>query len=184
MTDFVDKLADLLQDGDIIDFGEIPAAVNAHLQQGVAAYYDNRPLAEAHFRAALEADPTCLAPWFCLTKINTYQGFLPQAEEAAVLGLQAAARQGNFPADWKALLLLAESAEGADAWQSPLSRPETPHRFYAYMLKALAFIKLKAAELDAAEVLLAALALLDPKDRVGHSVIRSLAVRLRVADEA
>lgn len=171
---FPDKLADLLQEGDIIDFGPIPPAVNAHLQNGVAAYYDDRPAAEAHFRAALEADPACLAPWFCLTKINTYQGFLDQAAEAALAGLAQAARQGNFAADWIVL--------GADLpphWHEALEHPESPQRFYTYMLKALAFVKLKAAALDDAESLLWCVSQLDPDDFVGHSVIRSLAQRLR-----
>lgn len=176
---FPDKLADLLQDGDIIDFGAIPPAVNTHLQQGVAAYYDDRPAAEAHFRAALAVDPSCFVPWFCLTKINTYQGFLPQAAEAAVAGLNAAARHGNFAADWAVL-----AADLPPHWQDQIQRPDSAARFYAYMLKALAFVKLKAAALAEAETLLATVARLDPDDFVGHSVIRALARRLRDSDAA
>lgn len=175
---FPDRLADLLQDGDIIDFGAIPPAVNHHLQQGVAACYDDRPASEGHFRAALAEDPTCLVPWFCLTKINTCQGFLSAAAEAAVGGLASAARQGNFPADWDVL-----AADLPPHWAEQMARPDSSQRFYTYMLKALAFVKLKAAALTEAEHLLAVAARLDPDDRVGHSVIRALALRLR-SDES
>lgn len=176
--DFPDKLADLLSDGDIIDFGDIAPEINAHLQQGVAAYYDDRPAAEGHFRAALACDPDALAPWFCLTKINTYQGFLDAARDAAESALRSAARQGNFAADWR---LLADDMP--PPWLDQVRRPESCQRFYAYMLKALAFISLKAAELDTAEAMLDAVARLDPDDHTGHSVIRSLASRLRADAE-
>jgi Tfp pilus assembly protein PilF len=175
---FTDKLADLLADGDIIDFGDIPPQVNAHLQQGVAAYYDDRPAAEGHFRAALVEDPTALAPWFCLTKINTYQGFLPQAAEAAKRALAAAARQGNFAADWRLL-----SENPPPPWEEQIRQPGSPQRFYAYMLKAWAFVSLKANQLENAETMLAAVRRLDPNDYVGHSVIAALAQRLRSSED-
>lgn len=176
---FPDKLADLLAEGDIIDFGDISPAVNGHLQQGVAAYYDDRPAAEGHFRAALAEDPSALAPWFCLTKINTYQGFLPQAAKAAEQALASAARQGNFAADWRLL-----SADPPPPWAEHIKQPGSPQRFYAYMLKAWAFVSLKADDLPAAEEKLAAVARLDPNDYVGHSVIASLALRLRADEDA
>jgi predicted TPR repeat methyltransferase len=155
----------------------VPEAVNAHLQRGVAAYYDDRPAADGHFRAALAADPGCLVPWFCLTKIHTYQGHLAEAEAAARSGLAAAAAQGGFAADWAAI-------EADAAWTEALARPESVPRFLAYMLKALAFVRLKAADLEGAETLLGHLARLDPEDRVGHGVIRALAGRLRESASA
>ena len=53
--------------------------------------------------------------------------------------------------------------------------PEGPGRFALYTLKALAFIRLRRAEADAAAAVLATLARLDPADAVGHSVVAAIA---------
>ncbi len=51
---------------DIINFGDVPAAVNALLQQGVAAYRHDRRNADRLFRKALAAAPNQLATYFFL----------------------------------------------------------------------------------------------------------------------
>ena len=161
------KLADLLADGDLINFCDVPPEINAILQQGVAAYWDDRPSAEILFRQALEMGPTQLSTYFCLYKIHTYQGQLQQGMEMALAGLAEAARQANLPQDWW-------------SWQ-PNERDWTalgPVRFALYTLKALSFIQLRRENLPEARRLLNHLKVLDPADSVGRGVIEALADRL------
>lgn len=161
------RMADRLAEGDLIDFGAVPEAVNARLQQGVALYYDDRPAADGCFRAALEAAPDCLPVYFCLYKIHTYQRNLEAAEAAALAGLAEAARQARVSPVWAAL-----TAADAD-WLD-----DGPARFLLYTLKALAFIRLRQDRLEEARALLAKVADLDPDDAVGGSVVSALADRL------
>jgi tetratricopeptide (TPR) repeat protein len=161
------KMADLLEDGDLIDFGPLPEAINALLQQGVAAYYDDRPTADAVFRRALELGPQHLPVYYCLYKIHTYQRNLDLAREAALGGIREAARQANLPPDWH------DWHPDDNDWSA---RGAT--RFALYTLKALAFIELRREQVNEARALLDRLALLDPADEVGGSVVDAMARRL------
>jgi tetratricopeptide (TPR) repeat protein len=146
---------------DGIDFGELPPAVDALLQQGVVAYRRSPPEAEARFRQALEIAPRALPVYFCLYKIHTYQGNLDGALTAAEAGLQEAASQAGWP------LAFEEWPQGNDG-------SEQAARFALYTLKALAFIRMKRGELQEAGRILERLALLDPKGRVGWPVVGDL----------
>lgn len=161
------QMADLLAEGDLIDFGPLPEAVNRLLQQGVAAYYDDRPSADRLFREALALAPGELPVYFCLYKIHTYQRNLDTALEAAAAGLAEAARQAGVGPDWRGW-----KPGDADWTEAP------PARFALYTLKAMAFIHLRREALPEARALLDRLRLLDPADRVGGSVVESLAARL------
>ena len=151
-----------LLDPDAINFGDLPAPINALLQQGVIAYRKDRMAADALFRQALAVDPTWLASYFCLYKIHTYQGHLEDAEAAALAGLTEAARQAGWPADWRAWPVLPVIPDGAG-------------RFALYTLKALAFIRLRQDDRAAAREILAALKRFDPAGVVGWPVIEALA---------
>lgn len=151
-----------VRDPDTIDFGDLPAPINALLQQGVIAYRNDRAAADALFRQALALDPSELASYFCLYKIHTYQGHLEDAEAAAEAGLTEAARQAGWPADWPEWPVLPAVPEGAG-------------RFALYTLKALAFIRLRQDNRTAAREILAALGRFDPKGTVGWPVIEALA---------
>ena len=50
----------MLDDNDNLDFGHLPPAVDQLLQQGVAAHFSDRALAERHFLAALTLAPDAL----------------------------------------------------------------------------------------------------------------------------
>lgn len=153
---------ELASDGDLINFGDLPEAVNALLQQGVAAYRRDRSAAERLFRQALAAAPDQLPAYFCLYKIHTYQGNLDAAPAAAESGLKEAARQAGWSPDWR-------------DWQPSSSVPDGPGRFALYTLKALAFIHLRRNERGKAERMLERLAHLDPAGAVGWPVIAALA---------
>ncbi|MDO9708933.1 hypothetical protein [Paracraurococcus lichenis] len=157
-------MADLLAEGDLINFGPLPEAVNGLLQRGVAAYYDDRPAADALFREALRLAPGALPTYLCLYKIHTYQRNLDAALAAAHAGLAEAARQSGLPPDWR------------DWTPAQVTVPaEGALRFALYTLKATAFIHLRREEPAEARALLDRLALLDPTDQVGGSVIEALA---------
>lgn len=149
-----------------INFGDIVPSVDALLQRGVAAYRQDRSLADRLFREALAAAPHELPVYFCLYKIHTYQGSLDEALRIAECGLEEAARQAGYGPDWR-------------DWQLQEAMTEGPGRFALYTLKALAFIHLRRDEPAEAEAILGALARLDPQGYVGWSVIAALAEGLK-----
>lgn len=155
-------MTDLFPDRDPINFGDLPEAIDALLQQGVAAYRVDHARADGLFRQALAAAPTELPTYFCLYKIHTYQGRLDQAQAAAEAGLRESARQAGWDADWR-------------NWQAGDGLPEGPGRFALYTLKALAFIHLRQDQRGEAQAKLSALKHLDPTGAVGWTVVAALA---------
>lgn len=145
----------------LIDFGPLPEAVDALLQAGVRAHRTDRAAAEALFRAALAEAPDALPVHLCLYKIHAYAGDGDAALEAVQAAIAEAARQANLPPDWL-------------KWP-PFPGQEGPERFALYSLKALAFIRLKRGEPEAARAALDTLARLDPHDQVGARVVAALA---------
>jgi tetratricopeptide (TPR) repeat protein len=155
-------MTDLLSEPDLIDFGDLPEAINALLQQGVAAYRSDGSRADRLFRQALAAAPTELPIYFCLYKIHTYQGNLDEAEAAAESGLKEAAKQAGWSLDWH-------------AWQPEAVIPDGAGRFALYTLKALAFIQLRKDNRREAMQMLDALKRLDPSGTVGWPVVAAIA---------
>jgi tetratricopeptide (TPR) repeat protein len=152
----------LLSEPDTINFGDLPEAIDALLQQGVAAYRRDHALADRLFHQALAAAPEQLPIYFCLYKIHTYQGNLDMARGVAEQGLREAARQAGWGADWR-------------DWQVQSVIPDGAGRFALYTLKALAFIHLRRSERDQAVEILDALRKLDPTGAVGWPVVAALA---------
>jgi len=155
-------MIELFKDADAINFGELPAAIDALLQQGVVAYRHDRSRADGLFRQALAAAPKQLPIYFCLYKIHTYQGHLDKAQDAAESGLREAARQAGWPPDWR-------------QWRPQAVLPDGPGRFALYTLKALAFIHLRQNDPRQARGMLDALKQLDPAGAVGWPVVAALA---------
>jgi inorganic triphosphatase YgiF len=155
-------MTDPLNEPDLINFGDLPEAINALLQQGVAAYRHDRARAERLFRQALVAAPTQLPIYFCLYKIHTYQGNLDAAQIAAETGLREAASQAGWSQDWR-------------QWRPDAVLPDGPGRFALYTLKALAFIQLRQNQPQQAYQIIAALRVLDPSGAVGWPVVEALA---------
>lgn len=145
-----------------INFGDLPDAVNSLLQQGVLAHRGDRVAADRLFRQALAHDPEALPTYLCLYKIHAYQGNLAEARTIAQAGLEEAARQAGWPADWR-------------DWPVPPQVPNGPARFALYTLKALAFIALRDDRLGAVTEMLGVLRRLDPAAAVGWTVIEALA---------
>ncbi len=155
-------MIELFPNTDVINFGDLPPAVKALLQQGVIAYRGDRERADDLFRQALATAPGALPVYFCLYKIHTYQGNLAMAQAAAEGGLQEAAAQAGWDPDWR-------------RWTPNPLLPEGAGRFALYTLKALAFINLRQNLPAAAREKLAALRILDPAGAVGWPVVEALA---------
>ena len=155
-------MTDVLPEPDAVNFGDLPEAINALLQQGVAAYRHDRSRADRLFRMALAAAPSELPTYFCLYKIHTYQGNLGKAQTAAESGLREAARQAGWDLDWR-------------QWRPQAVLPEGSGRFALYTLKALAFIHLRQGNRKQALQILDRLRQLDPTGAVGWPVVAALA---------
>jgi len=143
----------------------VPTAVNELLQNAVALSHTNKPEAEKLFQQAKLLDTSCLQTYFALYKFYFYQGLLREAEIEVLAALQESAKQGNFSSDYQRLVLQSD----VDMYASDVML------FYLYSLKALAFIKLRQEKEAEARIILSLMQKLDPEDRVGASVIQSLA---------
>ncbi len=148
----------------------MPDAVNSLLQQAVVASRNDKARAESLFMQAYELDPSCLQTYFALYKFYFYQARLGEAESFVMLGLQEAANQGGFPADYR---LLYSERERWNLYADEVCL------FYLYTLKALAFIKLRQQQMEQGQDILTSMRELDPDDRSGASVIMALAQALQ-----
>lgn len=150
-------------------FGDVPEHIDVRLQEAVKARLAGdlakaeRMLWEAH-----NLGPRVLPVLYALYKFYFNQRRLDEAERVALIGLDAAARQGCFPADWRRL-----APSNAD-WSAVIG----PAHFYLFTLKALTFITLRTGRVDEALKMLAKLRELDPADTVGYGVIAALAERV------
>ncbi len=157
---------------DAIVFGtQLMPATNSRLQYSVAARHHDNSEAENILWQARAEDPTCLPVYFALYKFYFNCKRLDRAERAARLALAESARQAGLLADWEKL---SRDPRGRELYGSEAGL------FYLFSLKALAFIKLRRRHLDEARAILDSLSLLDPEDRSGGSVIRSLAISVGV----
>ncbi|MGR9053509.1 MAG: hypothetical protein ACU84J_12755 [Gammaproteobacteria bacterium] len=145
----------------------MPEPVNNLLQAAVVASRNDKPRAEQLFQEAFQLDSGCLQTYFALYKFYFYQARLEEAETYVLAGLQEAAKQGGFAAEYRLLL---ESKRNMYDGEIAL--------FYLYTLKALAFIKLRQQQPAVAHEVLDAIKQLDPEDRSGASVIMDLALAL------
>jgi len=158
-------MLDVLSDPETINFGDLPAEIDALLQEGVAAYRRDGERADRLFRKALAMAPQALPIYFCLYKIHTYQGNLDEALAAAESGMKEAAAQAGWESDWR-------------KWRPYPTIPDGAGRFALYTLKALAFIRLRQDRPAEAEEILTQLRKLDPTGTVGWPVIEALAAGL------
>ena len=151
----------MLDDNDNLDFGHLPPAVDQLLQQGVAAHFSDRALAERHFLAALSLAPDALPAHRCLVKHYNRCRQFDKALAAARSWVGAAARDAGLPDNW---LLWREAPGSALA-----------------ALKGLAFIHLRNGQPGKAEDAIRRVVALDRDDAVGGSVVMALLEQTRLA---
>lgn len=144
-------------------FGDVPEHIDERLQAAVKA----REVPERCEELLWEAHrlgPRVLPVYYALYKFYFNRKRFADAERVAQIGLEAAAREGGFSADWRSL------TAGSTEWTK-----EGPQRFFLFTLKALAFINLRRDRLADARAILDTLAAIDPLDQVGYGVIAALA---------
>lgn len=144
-------------------FGDVPEHIDERLQAAVKARHD--PAAcEALLWEAHRLGPRVLPVFHALYKFYFNRKQLADAERVALIGLDAAAREGGFSGDWRGL-----TADSTD-WTK-----EGAPRFFLFTMKALAFIALRRDRVDEALAILGKLSEIDPLDHVGYGVIAALA---------
>ncbi|WP_234085727.1 hypothetical protein [Azonexus sp. R2A61] len=151
----------MFDEDDKIDFGALPAEVDHLLQEGVAAHFSDRALAERLFLAALSLAPDALPAHRCLVKHYNRCRQFDRALTAARAWVGAAARQAGLSDNW----LQWKAAPG----------------YALAALKGLAFIHLRAGEPDKADAMIARVVAMDPEDAVGASVVLALLDETRLA---
>lgn len=147
--------------------GTVPPHIGEMLNAAMNAYADTER-AETLLRQAQHEAPEALPVYFSLYKFYFYKGRLADAEWAARLALETAARQGGFTNAFEAL------TPATTDW----SRHDGPQHFYLFSLKALAFIRLRQGDVEGCELILSKLRELDRDDTVGGSVIGTIAAGL------
>ena len=147
--------------------GAVPPPADALLARARGVWHDV-PAATALLAEALAAAPDCLPLHYARYKFHSSHGQYALAEAAARAALAEAARQAGLPPNWQALdrTVDADAIDWADVHGAA--------HFYLFTLKALAYLRLRRGDLAEAGALLDALARLDPDDRVGATVTRSL----------
>ncbi|MGF7175423.1 hypothetical protein [Azospirillum doebereinerae] len=144
-------------------FGDVPEHIDELLQEAVKAR-DLPEQCEAILWEAHRAAPRVLPVYYALYKFYFNRKRLADAERVARIGLDAAAREGGFPADWSQLTV--ETTDWA-AQGAP--------RFFLFTMKALAFIELRRHNSSKALAILSKMAEIDPVDQVGYGTIAALA---------
>lgn len=147
----------------IVTAEDLPPRVAGYLA-AAAASGDWRD-AETLLWRAQAADPECLHVYYILYKFYFRHQRLSDAERAACLALDAAARQAHIHSNWRL----------QDKTSCDWSIVEAPQHFYLFSLKALAFIRLRQQRVEDASLILAKLYEIDPQDSVGASVIEAYA---------
>lgn len=148
-------------DDDKLDFGQLPPEVDHLLQQGVAAHFGDRALAERFFHAAISLAPDAVVARRCLVKhynrCRQFDKALPAAQE----WVATAARNAGLPDNW----LLWKAAPG----------------YALAALKGMAFVHLRSGQPGKAEAMIARVIAMDPDDAVGGSVVAALIEETRLA---
>jgi hypothetical protein len=141
--------------------GEVPPQVKDLVEQARNAETPERAL--ALLWTAQVCAPECPSLYYLLYKFHARHADFEQAELAALKGLDIAAEQAHLPDDWRTV-----TSDMAN-FLSP-----GPARFWLFTLKALAFIRLRRKDPEAARVYLDKVHQLDPQGGTGADVIEAL----------
>ncbi|MBP2298276.1 hypothetical protein [Azospirillum picis] len=144
-------------------FGDVPEHIDELLREAVKAR-DLPEACEALLWEAHRQGPRVLPVFYALYKFYFNRKKLVEAERVARIGLDAAALQGGFSADWSQLTATTTDWSAAG-----------PARFFLFTMKALAFIELRRHNREKALGILARMAEIDPADQVGYGTIAALA---------
>ncbi|MBZ8138980.1 hypothetical protein CLD22_03580 [Rubrivivax gelatinosus] len=141
--------------------GELPSVVHGLLRQAAAAAPAERG---ALLWTAQAIAPQALALYVALAKHHAQRREFDLAERAALRGAREAASAAGID----------EQGQPLQAGTAPDFSVDGPARFWLFMQKALAFIALRAGDLDGARDRLELIETLAPQARLGDEVIAAL----------
>lgn len=141
--------------------GDVPPQVKSLVEQARTAETPERAL--ALLWTAQVCAPNCPSLYYLLYKFHARHADFEQAELAALKGLEVAAEQAGLPDDWR--IVTPDMAN----FMTP-----GPARFWAFTLKALAFIRLRRKDPESARAYLSKVQELDPQGGTGAEVIEAL----------
>ncbi|MBK1687142.1 hypothetical protein [Rubrivivax gelatinosus] len=141
--------------------GPVPASLHGLLRQAAVAGPAQRG---ALLWTAQAIAPQTLVLYFALVKHHAQRREFELAERAALRGLLEAGHAAGLDGDGQAL----------DGSPPPDFNADGPARFWLFMHKALAFIALRAGDLDTAREHLELIERVAPDARLGDEVVSAL----------
>ena len=145
--------------------GELPLAVHTLIRQA-GPMRQQVPLALTLLEEAHALAPDHPATLIALYRFHFYDNRLWQAREVAVRALALALRSLGLPKRWQDVPPDARFNE-----LTPLPR------FFLFTLKGYAYLSLRLGDVEECGAAVERLALLDPRDRVGHRVLAEVLAR-------
>lgn len=152
----------------------LPPEAEERLGRASEAYADEAT-AERLLREAEEFAPDHAAVLIGFYRFYFYKGRLREALEIANRCLQKAARENNFPGDWRRV-----SAGDAvfDRYEEILPR------FFLFTLKGYAYLQMRLGDLEESRAAISKLLELDPSDKIGAKVLLGVLDRVGLSDDA
>ncbi|WP_341674848.1 hypothetical protein [Niveibacterium sp. SC-1] len=142
--------------------GELPGAVQALIQQA-GQIRGQVPLALLLLEQAHALAPHHPATLIAIYRFHFYGNRISEARDVALRALALAQRELGLAARWQEVQ---RDVRFDDLTPLP--------RFFLFALKAYAYLSLRLRELDEGRAVIERLAVLDPRDRVGHRVLATV----------
>lgn len=156
--------------------GVLPPAVATDLQNAAAAYHLD-DVAESYLSQAYARAPEHPAVHIALYRFYFYKNRLSEALVVAQRCLTKTAADLGLPADWREIepdnTVFAHHADNFAA--AP--------RFYLFILKGCAYLNMRLGDLELGSALVSKLMALDPRDKLGGSVLRGILDRVGRNDD-
>jgi hypothetical protein len=156
--------------------GALPPAVAADLQSAAAAYHLDE-VAESYLSQAYARAPDHPAVHIAYYRFYFYKNRLSEALVVAQRCLAKTAVDLGLPVDWREID--ADHAVFAGHADSFAVAP----RFYLFTLKGCAYLNMRLGELALGADMVSKLMALDPRDKLGGSVLRGVLDRVGQNDD-
>jgi len=147
--------------------GDLPREAERALHQAALSYHREEE-AEKHLMQALEYAPDHIAVYIGLYKFYFYKAKLNQALRYAQLCLKRAAHESCLSENWRQVKVTDAAFDGFNV--SP--------RFFLFTLKAYGYIQMRLGNLKEGREAIDKVMELDPKDKLGGSVLLGVLNRL------
>lgn len=156
--------------------GLLPPAVAADLQHAAAAYHLD-DVAESYLIQAYTRAPDHPAVHIALYRFYFYKNRLNEAFVVAKRCLAKTAIDLGLPVDWRDID--PDHAVFINHGDNFAAAP----RFYLFTLKGCAYLNMRLGELEQGAEMVAKLMALDPKDKLGGTVLRNILDRVGQDDD-